>query len=76
MHLMPNVDMQEFLDAVAACEGDVIFETVEGDAMNLKSQLCRYVFNVNAGKSFRTMHGEVTCKNPADAERLAAYLTE
>lgn len=76
MHLLPNVNVQEFLKVVATCEGDVVFETPEGDMMNLKSELCRYVFASNADSTFRIMHGDITCKNPDDATRLSAFLAE
>ena len=44
MHLNPNIDINEFLKVVSTCKGDVLFETPEGDQMNLKSELCRFVF--------------------------------
>ncbi len=43
MKLRSEADVQEFLEAVKACEGDVYLKSPEGDIFNLKSSLSRYV---------------------------------
>lgn len=73
MHLNPNIDINEFLKVVSACKGDVLFETPEGDQMNLKSELCRFVF-ASGANVHRTLHAEITCKNPDDAVLLKDFL--
>lgn len=73
MHLNPNIDIKEFLKVVSTCKGDVLFETPEGDQMNLKSELCRYVFASNSN-AHRTVSAEITCKVPEDEALLKDYL--
>ena len=43
MRLHSEADIQEFLDTVASCEGDVYLKSQEGDIFNLKSSLSRYI---------------------------------
>ena len=43
MRLHSEADIQEFLDTVASCEGDVYRKSPEGDIFNLKSSLSRYI---------------------------------
>lgn len=43
MKLRSEADIQEFLDVVKSCEGDVYLKSPEGDIFNLKSSLSRYV---------------------------------
>ena len=44
MKLKADVSLPEFLRKANLCEGDVFFETPEGDCLNIKSQLSKYVF--------------------------------
>ena len=43
MRLRSEADIQEFLDIVSSCEGDVYLKSPEGDIFNLKSSLSRYI---------------------------------
>lgn len=43
MKLRSEADIQEFLEVVKSCEGDVYLKSPEGDIFNLKSSLSRYV---------------------------------
>ncbi len=43
MKLHSEADIQEFLEIVKSCEGDVYLKSPEGDIFNLKSSLSRYV---------------------------------
>lgn len=43
MRLQNVKQVQEFLDAVKACKGQVWLESVDGDKFNLKSQLSQYI---------------------------------
>ena len=41
---LQNIDqLQEFLKAVQACKGQVWLESVDGDKINLNSQLSQYI---------------------------------
>ena len=43
MRLRSEADIQQFLDAVNQCGGDVYLKSPEGDIFNLKSSLSRYI---------------------------------
>ena len=43
MRLRSEADVQEFLDAVSQCGGDVYLKSPEGDIFNLKSSMSRYI---------------------------------
>ncbi len=65
-----------FLQAVDRCTGNVSFETPEGDILNLKSQLSKFIFlaavaspNINA-----LANGKVLCEDTADYPLLSEHL--
>lgn len=74
MKLNPSCDFAHFLNTISQCSGDVLFETTEGDVLNLKSELCRYIFAVVASKPHLLETGTLTCKKPQDGELLKKYL--
>ena len=43
MRLRSEADVQQFLEAVEKCGGDVYLKSPEGDIFNLKSSLARYI---------------------------------
>ena len=43
MRLRSEADVQEFLDAVNQCGGEVYLKSPEGDIFNLKSSMSRYI---------------------------------
>ena len=49
MTLTSHTDFAAFLEAVQQCRGEVLFCTQEGDKLNLKSTLSRYLFAALAG---------------------------
>ena len=76
MKLKEDVVLVEFLQRAKQCTGEVYFKTVEGDILNLKSQLSQYVF-LAASVSENTQHllkGEIDCQNKTDYECLLPYL--
>lgn len=74
MKLKKDADIAKFLIAVKSCEGDVFFESSEGDVLNLASTLSQYVFcSVAAQPSFLD-NGMIRCNEDADYEALAQYL--
>ena len=76
MKLRLDVSLPEFLRSVAACAGDVLYSTPEGDHLNLKSQLSKYIFLAAADKkdSAMLLSGRVVCSESADIDRLSSYL--
>ncbi len=66
--------IDEFLAAVTACEGEVIFETKAGDHLVLNSELSQFVFLITMhrmkGLPYRIRFDE------RDAERLSPFLED
>lgn len=42
--LKPEIDYHQFFKQISKCSRDVIFETPNGDRINLGSLFCRFVF--------------------------------
>ena len=78
MRLRLEISLPEFLRCVDACNGAVQYSTPEGDLLNLKSQLSKYIFLAAANKegSIILLSGQVICSNSSDLEKLRPYLTE
>lgn len=75
MHLKSDIDLTEFLIAVSSCNGDVLFTTPDGDLLNLKSTLSRYVFVTAAMHPEMLSDGSIICKKQEDVESLHAFVT-
>lgn len=76
MHIKKNASIVEFLRAVNTCGADVLFATQEGDILNLKSQLSRFVFATVASNEDMLYSAEIICKSDEERLILAAYLEE
>lgn len=74
MKLNPYCDFADFLNIVQQCDGDVFFSTLDGDLLNLKSELCRYVFAVVVSKPDLLERGTLICKEAADVALLKPFL--
>lgn len=74
MKLNPNCNFANFLSAVQQCSGDIFFETSEGDVLNLKSELCRYVFAVVLSQPHLLENGVLRCNEEADMALLKPFL--
>lgn len=73
MRLRENVDVSVFLAATEKCSGDVFFHTPEGDILNVKSLLSRYVV-VTVCKPGELQRARVVCTDEEDYSVLAEYL--
>ena len=71
--LKPKIRMADFILAAGHCEGNVTFETGEGDVLNLKSELCKYIFLAVSLDSKCLESGKIIC-SPQDAALLADYV--
>ena len=71
--LKQPISMSKFLLAVDRCEGEVTFESTEGDILNLKSQLSKYLFLAAAPDTKYLMSGKISCKSE-DASVLTEYI--
>ena len=76
MKLKEGIHYAEFLKACASCDGEVLFTTREGDVLNLKSQLSRYVFAALTPDADFIRSGEVAAKDEDDLRGLMSFLVE
>lgn len=76
MKLRKKIDYIKFLNSINECEEDVFFCTTEGDRINLKSMLSKYLFSAIIGNSELISQGQVECKAEADYEKLKEFLEE
>lgn len=76
MRLKKHTKTTAFLAAVNRCSGDVILDTAEGDSLNLKSQLCRYIFAVASSNASFFESATVTCSESSDYTILRDFLEE
>lgn len=75
MFLKPDVNLEKFFSQVRNCSDDVIFQSTEGDILNLKSGLCLFVFTTAySSHSDIALSGDIICKNPDDERLLSAFL--
>ena len=75
MTLTSHTDFAAFLEAVQQCRGEVLFCTREGDKLNLKSTLSRYLFAALAGNEELLRPGQIVCQFPQDEEKLTHILS-
>ena len=73
MRLKENVDVSIFLEATEKCAGDVFFHTHEGDILNVKSLLSRYVV-VSVCKPGELQRARVVCTDEEDYTILSDFL--
>ncbi|MCM1192678.1 MAG: hypothetical protein NC123_10260 [Butyrivibrio sp.] len=73
MKLRETVDVSEFLAATEKCSGDVFFHTHEGDILNVKSLLSRYVV-VSVCKPGELQQAKIVCTDEDDYSVLSEYL--
>lgn len=68
--------LNKFFEVVDTCEGKVELVTGEGDHLNLKSALCKYVAFANILVNADIPEMEVICYNPNDTLKLITFLVE
>ena len=76
MKLKPQIDIQEFLQAVQNCRGGVWFHTENGDQLDLRSTLSQLLFASIVAKSPLGPVGEIRVKKREDLSLLGQYLTK
>lgn len=67
-------DVNKFFDVIAQCEGKVELLTSEGDRLNLKSQLTKYVAIANFFSDGTVKELELVAYEPKDIDRLVNYM--
>ena len=63
-----NID--KFFSEIDKCQGNVELLTKEGDRLNLKSNLCKYVSLAKIFGEGKIKEIEIICHDPKDVERL------
>ena len=76
MQLKNHIDYTAFLLQVRRCRGEIHYQTLGGDRLNLKSMLSEYIFISAAMSSDLLLGGQVQCDQPGDYTLLADYLEE
>ncbi len=76
LKLKKDADITNFLLSVKSCDGDVFYESTEGDILNLASTLSQYVFCSVASQPRFLENGVIRCDHPEDVRILEAYLEE
>lgn len=74
MKFKDSVDINAFLDAAKQCSGDIFLQTNEGDILNLKSLLSRYVLMSIMGNSGLLQNAHITCVQEDNYQLLSEYL--
>ena len=77
MRLKDTVSPADFLRCVDRCAGEVLYKTQEGDILNLKSQLSKYLFliAVNAPETATLRCGDISC-DPEDLDLLRPFFAQ
>lgn len=63
MKIKAQADFIRFLKAVGECSSDVLFQTEEGDCLNLRSALSQYVFAMIFSKPELLKSGHICCSD-------------
>ena len=67
-----NID--KFFETIDRCDGVVELLTPEGDRLNLKSQLCKYLALAKIFSDGKIKEIEIICHEPKDVEKLIEYM--
>lgn len=76
MKLKENVTVAHLLKQIGACRDTVEFHTAEGDCLNLRSELSKYLFVVVCEKEELMERGHLLCKDEKDRQTLAAFFEQ
>ncbi len=72
-NLKPHINITDFLHTVDLCEEEVLFESREGDRLNLQSQLSKYLF-LTVGLDLQYLKSCWISCTATDAVRLSDYI--
>lgn len=71
--LKPKISIADFSRAVNRCVGEVTYETPDGDILNLKSELSKYIFLALSMDTSHAKTGKISCSTE-DATLLTEYI--
>lgn len=74
MKVMNIDDPEKFFDVINQCKGTVELVTKEGDRLNLKSQLTKYVALTRLFADNAIPEMELVAHDPEDVNRLLDYM--
>ena len=75
-YLKLNANMADFINTVHQCRGEVLFQTEDGDSLNLKSVLSCYLFSMISANHTYLLSGVLICHQEEDYELLSDYIYE
>jgi len=76
MHINPNINILNFLKQVQKCNGEVLFETSEGDRIALKSTLNQYIFFTIVSNPELLQSGTIRFEQDEDIKLLKNFLCD
>lgn len=76
MHINPNINILNFLKQVQKCNGEVLFETSEGDRISLKSTLSQYIFFTIVSNPELLQSGTIRFEQDEDIKLLKNFLCD
>ena len=74
MKVMNIDDPEKFFEVINKCKGTVELVTAEGDRLNLKSQLTKYVAITKRVADNVIPEMEIVAHDPEDVNRLLEYM--
>lgn len=74
MKLKQGIDYGKFFTTITACQGDVYFDTVNNDHLNLKSALSQFVFSCALSQRMELLEGFIVCMVEDDYKQLQNFL--
>jgi len=76
MELKHIMDSVAFFKAVDSCRGEILLHTKEQDVLNLRSQLCRFIFAVAFSEGSFLEGARVECIMKSPLGDPVAYLVK
>lgn len=68
-----NLDVQEFINVLDTCKGNVYLVTNDGDHLNLKSKLCQFAGLTRLIEGGMIAEAMIFCELPEDESKLFRY---
>lgn len=76
MKIMNVTNIDKFFETIDKCKGKVELVTNEGDRLNLKSQLCKYVSLAKLFSDGQIPEMELVVYEKDDIDRLLSFMIE
>ncbi len=74
MRLRQKIGHIQFLREIASCNADVWFISQEGDRLNLRSELSKYLFASISNQEKLLKNGQIECEDSEDYRVLGQFL--